>query len=332
MPQSPKTLHNHVIFSSQSTEPSAQVVWENYMAPDNTVLERLADELDLPKKVLLNCMDPDYLPQMESYGDVHFVVLRFLEPNSKLNADTVQELTTKIAIFMTKNKVISIYRIALVEIDEVVRRMRLLPPEEVTAQRVVSYFFDQVSIGFDAPLNDLEHKMENFEEKIFHSKKTKSLLQEGYYIKRKSSVMKKVIKFSSDTLAKFITKTNCPTEHVQVARDRFERNQFYADDVYENIQALLSLHMSIESQKTNEASFKTNEIMRVLTVISIFFLPLNFLAGVFGMNFEHIPLLRHEWGFWISVGSMIFISALITMYVIRHGWLSKPDLEMNKEK
>ena len=302
------------------------------MSPDNALLERLADELGLPRKVLLNCMDPDYLPQMESYGEVHFVVLRFLEPNSKLNADTVQELTTKIAIFMTKNRVISIYRIALKEIDEVLTRMQLLAPQEAAAERILSYFFDQVSIGFDAPLNDLEHQMEHFEEKIFHSAKTKSMLQEGYFIKRKSSVMKKVIKFSSDTLSKFIVKTNCPIEHVQVARDRFERNQFYADDVYENIQALLSLHMSIESQKTNEASFRTNEIMRILTVISIFFLPLNFLAGVFGMNFEHIPLLKHEWGFWISVACMIFISTLITIYVVRHGWLSKPDLEVSKDK
>ncbi len=326
MSQTQFSSSNPVIFSSSG------VRWENYMSPDNAVLERLADELVLPHKVLLNCMDPDYLPQMESYGDVHFVVLRFLEPNSKLNADTVQELTTKIAIFMTKDKIISIYRIALEEIDEVVRRVQLLPEEEASPQRIVCYFFDQVSLGFDTPLNDLEHKMEHFEEKIFHSKKTKSMLQEGYYIKRKASVMKKVIKFSSDTLLKFISKTNSPIEYVQVARDRFERNQFYADDVYENIQALLSLHMSIESQKTNEASFKTNEIMRILTVISIFFLPLNFLAGVFGMNFEHIPLLKHEWGFWISLASMVFISAMITIYVFRHGWLSKPDLGKIKEK
>lgn len=311
---------------------SEQTQWENYLSPDNQVLERLADELDLPPKVLLNCMDPDYLPQIEIYGEVQFIVLRFMEPESKLNADTVQELTTKIALFMTSKRVISIHRMPLNEVNEVDRRIKALPPEEVTTARVVSYFFDQVSIGFDQPLNELEHQMEHFEQKIFHAHKTKSMLQEGYFIKRKSSVLKKVIKFSSDTLSKFLAKSNGSIEYVQVARDRFERNQFYADEVFENIQALLNLHMSIESQKTNEASFRTNEIMRILTVISVFFLPLNFLAGVFGMNFEHIPLLNHPWGFWISVGSMTLISLFITVYVVSHGWLTKPDLEKNWDK
>lgn len=307
------------------------VEWTDYLSPEQQTLEKLASELNLPAKVLLNCMDPDYLPQVESYGTVQFVVLRFMEPNSKLNADTVQELTTKIAIFMTPHRIISIHRIALSEIEEITRRVKILNVPDVTVHRIMSYFFDQVSLGFDHPLNELEHKMEEFEQKVFHSNKTKSHLQEGYFIKRKSSVLKKVIKFSTDTLIKFTQKTEGPSEQLQVSKDRFERNQFYADEIYENIQALLSLHMSIESQKTNEASFRTNEIMRVLTVISIFFLPLNFLAGVFGMNFEHIPLLKHPMGFWISVVAMIIISSLITLYVVKHGWLTKPDLDL-KEK
>ena len=277
-------------------------------------------------------MDPDYLPQVESYGNVQFLILRFMEPNSKLNADTVQELTTKIAIFMTPKQIVSIHRIDLNEVTEIERRLNNLKPAEITVGRIMGYFFDQVSLGFDQPLNELEHKMEDFEQKVFHSTKTKSHLQEGYFIKRKSSVLKKVIKFSTETLVKFSQKIEGTTEQFQVSKDRFDRNQFYADEIYENIQALLGLHMSIESQKTNEASYRTNEIMRVLTVISVFFLPLNFLAGVFGMNFEHIPLLKHPMGFWISVTTMIIISAFITLYVVRHGWLTKPDLDLKEKK
>lgn len=317
---------SEVIFKSESVE------WHDYLSPTQETLEKLAAELKLPTKVLLNCMDPDYLPQVESYGDVQFIVLRFMEPNSKLNADTVQELTTKIAVFMSLERIVSVHRLPLKEISDVKQRVSLLSPKEATTQRIISYFFDQVSLGFDQPLNELEHKMEDFEQKIFNSNKTKSLLQEGYYIKRKASVLKKVIKFSTDALLKFIQKVDVHYEHFQVPRDRFERDQFYTDEIYENIQALLSLHMAIESQKTNEASFRTNEIMRVLTVISIFFLPLNFLAGVFGMNFENIPLLKHPMGFWISIISMFVIALLITIYVVKHGWLTKPDLDLKEKK
>lgn len=301
--------------------------WSNYLNPNKDVLAQLAAELRLEPKILFNCLDSDYLPHIETYGSTQFLVLRLMEPDSKTNADSVQELTTKIAIFIAPEQIVSIHRLPLREVQEVEKRIREDGAQDVSKQRFLGYFYDQVALGFDKPLTDLELMLDHFEERLFNKRKPRHFLREGFYLKRKASSFKKVLKLSLDLMNKLITKVECSPVYFQEAKDRLERSLFYAEDVYENIQSLLSLHMAIEAQKTNEASFRTNEIMRVLTVLSIFFLPLNFLAGVFGMNFVHIPLLNNKMGFWIAIFVMLVISSFVLYYLLRQGWMSRPEIK-----
>jgi magnesium transporter len=306
--------------------------WNDFTNPTKDMLEQIAVELHLSKKLLFNCLDPDYLPHVEIYDSSIFIILRLMEPACPMKADTVQELTTKVALFLSPDQVVSIHRLPLQEVVEIEKKLNSVKKEEMAKFRVISLFFEQAALGFDQPLVELEHKLEKFEERMFQSHKMESLLLEGYYIKRRASAYKKVMKLTVDALNKLLLKADCPLNLMQETKDHLERNLFYAEDVFENIQSLLNLHLSIQSQKTNEASFRTNEVMRVLTVLSIFFLPLNFLAGVFGMNFEHIPLLQHPYGFWISLATMVFVCLILSLYVLKKGWLLDRPVINSPEK
>jgi magnesium transporter len=77
---------------------------------------------------------------------------------------------------------------------------------------------------------------------------------------------------------------------------------------------LLELYLSAVSQRTNE-------IMRVLTVISAIFIPLTFVAGVYGMNFEHMPELKQPAGYFVCLGVMALISGGQIWFFKRKGWL-----------
>ena len=308
--------------------------WVDIAGPTADVLLQLAEKEGLSKRIVSNCLDTDYLPQLETYGTYQFIILRLMEPNSKPHANSVQDLTTKIAIFILQDKLITIHRLPLKEIEAVKLKATEINSvqKSITKQRVISLFYDQLANGFDKPLTELEQKLDSFEEKLFTKDKSKNFIQEGFYLKRKAAAFKKVLKLTLDLLNKLNIKMECTPEQFQESKDRLERSLFYAEDVYDNIQSLMSLHLSIESQKTNEASFKTNEIMRVLTVLTIFFLPLNFLVGVFGMNFAHIPFLQHEYGFWFSIILMSVISGLLAVYLFKQGWLSKPDILLDSEE
>lgn len=295
--------------------------WCDLTSPTKDQLQEVTQTLNLPKKVVFNCLDSDYLPHVEVYGSTSFVILRLPEPNSKFDADTVQELTTKIALFVRGDILISIHRMPLEQTEHIYKKVKLLEDSDISSFQLLSFFFEQAVNAFEEPLNQLEKKMEIFEQNIFQSHRSKALLQEGYYIKRKASAYKKVLKFTLDIMGKLSQKNDCPLGIWQESKDKLERCLFYADDFFENTQGLLNLYLSIESQKTNEASYKTNETMRVLTILSIVFLPLNFLAGVFGMNFTYIPLLSNEYGFWISLALMTVVTLSLLFYLMTKGWI-----------
>ena len=298
--------------------------WIDYTDPNKESLDKIASELNLESQVLYNCLDTDYLPHIETYPSAQFIILRLMEPYSKPDANSVQELTTKIALFVHSNQIVTIHRLPLKEISEVGKKIKELENLNLTKSILLSYLYEQVSFGFDKPLTELEFKLHTLEENLFKKSKPKTFLQEGFYLKRKASAFKKVLKLTIELLGKLIMHMDCQHDQFVQSKDRLERSLFYAEDVYDNIQSLLNLHMSIESQKTNEASFRTNEIMRVLTVLTIFFLPLNFIAGVFGMNFQSVPLLTHPEGFAISIVIMVVISLVLVIYLLKQGWLGRP--------
>jgi magnesium transporter len=71
----------------------------------------------------------------------------------------------------------------------------------------------------------------------------------------------------------------------------------------------------------SSVGLRTNEIMRVLTVISSIFIPLTFLAGVYGMNFEHMPELHTRWGYFTLWGVMAVIAIGQLIFFHRKKWL-----------
>jgi magnesium transporter len=75
----------------------------------------------------------------------------------------------------------------------------------------------------------------------------------------------------------------------------------------------------------SKLSNRTNEIMRTLTVISTVFMPMSFIVGLYGMNFDHMPELHWRWGYPMSIGLMIATSAAFMVYFGRKGWLKSAE-------
>lgn len=295
--------------------------WVDVESPTPEELIKLAEEFPIPLNVVQTCLDPEHLPQCQFYEKSLFFILRHQDLHAKPSAGTMQELSTKLIFFVGEHFLLTIHRVNL----PCIQNKREKAPPDLSLVALVRGLSVQTLRSFEPALDGLDSKTDVIEERVF-SLKRKNILREGYKIKRKASSYRKIFKFTQDIFIKIPKVLDIPQRDIYLVQEPLDKLIFYSDDIYEQITGLLNLHLSLMSQKTNEASFRTNEVMRVLTVFSIFFLPLNFIAGVYGMNFEHMPELKEPHGYYITLGFMIFVVLGITYWIFRKGWMKKDTL------
>jgi magnesium transporter len=135
-----------------------------------------------------------------------------------------------------------------------------------------------------------------------------------YLIKRRVSLTKRLLWHTISVGNRFSPGQDRNMPLMQDLRENAESMHFYADELLEDVNNLLHMQLSL-------AAHRTNEVVQVLTVFSAFFLPLTFIVGVYGMNFEHMPELPQAWGYPAVWAVMIGVSAAIWLWFRRRGWL-----------
>ncbi|MBL7545273.1 MAG: magnesium and cobalt transport protein [Bdellovibrionaceae bacterium] len=298
--------------------------WVDVTAPTKDDVPSLSQHYGVPEKDLMSCLDPEHLPKLEVHPSFLFLVTRVFDKSNSVKGDTVQELTTKLAFFIFKDRVITVHRVDHDFIDHLRLKLSQNPGCLDSKKLILSLLVSAIE-SFDLPLTQLESQVTHFEQLIFKNAKQKRIFQEGFLLKRKSNVFRKVLKLANDVNNKLVIKSEFQNEDFQEIKTTMDTMLFYADEVLDNVTNLLTLYLSMTSQRTNEASYKTNEIVRILTVFSIFFLPLNFLAGVYGMNFENMPELKSQSGYYIVLGVMFSISVGLFIWMYRRGWIKGLD-------
>src|SRR3546814_167327 len=86
------------------------------------------------------------------------------------------------------------------------------------------------------------------------------------------------------------------------------------NEVVDESNHLLNIYISFTSQRTGE-------VMRVLTIFSVFFMPLTFIVGIYGMNFDFMPELGWHYGYFFTLGAMLVITVIIYFWFKRKRWL-----------
>lgn len=84
------------------------------------------------------------------------------------------------------------------------------------------------------------------------------------------------------------------------------------------LEGLTNLYYASQGQRMNQ-------IMKVLTIVSAIFIPLTFIVGVYGMNFENMPELKYQNGYFIIMACMLILGISLLAYFIKRGWLNRED-------
>lgn len=96
-------------------------------------------------------------------------------------------------------------------------------------------------------------------------------------------------------------------------RDHSIRILEIADSVKEMIASALEVHLTISTRKSNN-------IMKILTIMTAIMLPMSLIAGLYGMNFKHMPLIEADTGFYITIGAMLTTGTLMALYFKLKNW------------
>ena len=295
----------------QKEKKEAGYEWVDVTNPTKAELSDLAVRFGLPGALAEDSLLPEHLPKYEKAGEIEFIILRLLSSKASLEADTIQEVTDKIAVFIGLNFILTIHRQPYEFLEEI--KSKFVDTGKCTTRYELLFRVIAQSMStFEAPLAALVEELDFYEPKIFLRKKTPSLLQNLYYIKRRASVIDHIIELSKVILKNL--KEKITAHHFNRLKGEFLQMQTGAKQVVDNVSNLLNIYISLSSQRTNE-------VVRVLTLFSVFFMPLTFVAGIYGMNFDVMPELRWQYGYLYAMLFMVMMSLTIYLWFRRKGWL-----------
>jgi magnesium transporter len=291
--------------------------WIDVYDPALEELLELARRYGLHETSVEDCLDPEHLPKHERIGETTFLILRVFDQQSSERAANVQELTRKIALFLRHDLAITIHRVDLPLMQDLRRRFAGQGPEATcTPLELLGALVRGALASYEKPLTAAEESVDQFEEGLFRAGAETPSLPRIHYLKRRVSLMKRML-WHTVGITQRLTPTGERTQPVyQDLRENAESYHFWADELLEEVNNLLGIHVAM-------ASHRTNEVMRVLTVFSAFFLPLTFIVGVYGMNFDWMPELRERWGYPAALGLMTAVSLTIFIWFRRRGWLRR---------
>lgn len=286
--------------------------WIDLVAPGKDELQTIAGKYQLHDASLNDSLQPDHLPKFEHLKGYIFIILRFYTEDKDAEADTVQELTDKIAIFISKEFIVTIHRNELQPLQQI-NEEYIKQGECKNTSHVLNEIVKACLLTFEVPARKLTRAIEYYEEHIFLKHRKVPLLRGLYFLKRKVDVIQRVLLLSYDIIDN-IDAAGTSTVYTRDIRDLYVKQQSIFDALASNTNHLLTIYFNISSQRTNE-------IIRVLTIFSVFFMPLTFIVGIYGMNFDFMPELRWKLGYPGVLLLMAIVVTSIFVWFKKKKWL-----------
>jgi magnesium transporter len=283
----------------QKVEQFTNFVWIDIWQPDRASLDKIAEQHNLDVFQITDSLEPGHLPKFEKQQNYHFLILRAFTSTIEQGATTINELSNKIAFFYNEDKLISVHRKPFDFLDNINK-------EFAKTEDLLLYLIHKMVATYQPPLNELDKKIEEFEKTIFLKDYSKVSLEDLYFLKTQTRITKKLLQLFQSVTNQIEVSEGSKTA-LQDIKDQLLSLILNYDEVLENANNLLNTYHSVNSQKSND-------VMKLLTIFSAFFLPLTFIVGIYGMNFENMPELRWQNGYFLTLATMVIISAMIYIW------------------
>lgn len=263
-------------------------------------LEYLHTRFNIDYLLLEDTIDANHLPKYEEDSKLKFYLMRESTEENRKNLNSISDVSTKLGLYLVDNYIITIHRMQNRSVYETKKEV-LLRKENITADEIalllalkVMKFYDNDAKHILSVIDELENEM------FLNSNNSALLLRKLYRLKRKTGLNNRILNMSADWVDKFKKLSLADTEITDL-KDKYK--DVIADFDHLNSQALnlISMFLALSDQKANQT-------MKILTRFSVYFLPITFLAGLYGMNFENMPELSLKYGY---VATLILMAVIV---------------------
>ncbi len=301
-------------FTYSDTEP---VTWINMNGLNHIeAIETIGEQYKLHPLILEDIANTQQRPKIDEYENYLFVVLKMLYFDKEENLSIEH-----ISFVLGRNYVISFQEADGDVFDGVRNRIRTGKGRLRTsgADYLLYALMDAVVDNYFNLIEAMGDKIEELEDDLFEEKPNDDITYDIQSLKKEILKIRRAV-FPLREVVNRIEKSDHPLI--------VEKTQFYLRDLYdhivqvsENIEIYRDMIWGLMDMYMTTISNKMNEVMKVLTIMASIFIPLTFLAGIYGMNFENMPELKSKYGYYVLWAVMVMVFFGLLYYFKRKKWL-----------
>ncbi|MBI5480302.1 MAG: magnesium/cobalt transporter CorA [Deltaproteobacteria bacterium] len=295
----------------------AAVVWVDLGPGDPAEAERvMRDVLKLHPLVVEDCLSPMEQPKIDDYGDSLFLVTHGVRTDGgdalfrSLELDAILRTRLLVTFHAVESRSVTDTRTSVRKAGHPLRRGAAAVLHEILDRQIDRYL---------PVLEEVELRLDRIEDALFE-RPTQALLEEILDLKRATLGLRRSLVKQRDVLHRLGRREFAlvPDADAWMFRD-VEDHLIRAADLLESYREILSDTVEIYLSVTSN---RLNQIVKLLTIFSSIILPLSLVAGIYGMNFKHMPETEWPLGYPFALGLMALITAVLLFFFWRRGWLS----------
>lgn len=287
--------------------------YSGYKAVD--ALRELAEKYGVHQMLIEDIVNTNHLPKYEESEKYIAIILKAYIPNIEGDNSDL----TSVCVLLLSNTVIDLHEKPHTYLDAKVDRIKNAKGKARGKQAdylfyvLLDAYIDTYYLFFD----EVRDRILELEDELLTGS-PENRTEDIHAIKKELSEFRKFLLPLKEAIIQLIK------EETELIR---EENLIYFTDLKDHLNQLVEYYhsytdtlKSLVDLNNSNINNNINQVMKVLTIIATIFIPLTFIAGIYGMNFEHMPELNYEYGYPIALGIMLIIGLIMLLYMKYKKW------------
>ncbi len=291
------------------------IVWINTPISDITMINKLGEHFGIHPLTVEDILNTTHLPKFEAFEDYYFLTIKYMEYTRESGTEVFH-----LSLLLKDRYVLSFYEGTSNPVLVNVKDRILKGIGNLRNLKADHLFYRLVDFTVDEYLNIsnvIREEIDEMDTKTFQGEE-EEVSSEILDIKREINNFRRIVVPLREDLGRLLTNPSgllrkSTLTYFRDIIDHLDHLISSLDNYREILKDMMDLHLA-------HLSRNMNEVMKTLTIVATIFIPLTFLAGIFGMNFKHMPELAWKWGypaFWLIT---LLLSILMFLYMKRKNW------------